>query len=336
MPRTEIQTTRGPVPADALGRTLVHEHLLTISDLVRHEWPHLADPAADHERALAAVRSVQAHGVQTWCDPSCMNLGRDVPLSIRVAEEADIHMVVATGAYVYESLPRFFRFRDEQALADCFVHDAETGIQGTEVRAAFLKCAADEHGITPDVEKVLRAIALAHERTGLPVMAHCRLGGTSLGPEGPIQPTDEERAQALANTLRQLEILIDEGGIPAHAIQLAHVGDCPDLDAIERVLERGTFVGLDRYGLDFFNPSAERNRVAAALCERGYTDRIMLGSDSCATIDWYPPEVVQMLAPRWRASLIFEEEIPALQDLGVTDEQLETILVTNPRAWLTA
>lgn len=336
MPRTHVETTAGPVPAAELGRTLVHEHLLTVSDLVRAEWPHLADPEREHRNAVDAVRAVQAHGVRTWVDPSVMNLGRNAALSKRVAEETGITMVLATGAYVYETLPRYFRFREGTALADAFVHDHEHGIQGTGVKPAFLKCAVDEHGITEDVEKVLRAIAEAHGRTGLPVMSHCRLSGVALGPEGPIPPSPQERDRALAQTLRQIEILVDEGGVPAEAVLLAHVGDSSDLGAIERVLETGVWIGMDRYGLDIFNPSPSRNATLAELVQRGYADRMMLGHDFCATIDWYPDEVRQMLAPRWRATLIFEEEIPAMRDLGVTDEHLAQVLDVNPAAWLAA
>lgn len=336
MPRTHIQTTSGPVAAGDLGRTLVHEHLLTVSDLVRSEWPHLADPPAEERAALEQLEAVKGHGVRTWVDPSVMNLGRDAALAARVAEATGMNIVLATGAYVYESLPRYFRFREGSALTDAFVHDHEHGIQGTDVKPGFVKCAVDEHGITDDVEKVLRAVAEAHQRTGLPVMSHCRLGGVAIGPEGPLPPTPEMQAEAVRTTLRQLEILIDEGGVPAAAVQLAHVGDCNDIDAIERVLDTGVWIGLDRYGLDIFNPSAARNATTAELVSRGYADRMMLGQDSCATIDWYPPEMIPLLAPRWRPTLIFEEEIPALAELGVTDEHVAQMLDVNPAAWLSA
>lgn len=332
MSRTHVPTTAGPVPVSELGRTLVHEHLSTVSEVVRAEWPHIVDRDAELGRAIAALEAVKAHGVRTWCDPACLNLGRDARLAQTAAASAGVNVVLATGAYVYESLPRYFRFRDETALADHFVHDAENGIQGTDVRPGFLKCAVDEHGITPDVEKVLRAVAQAHVRTGLPVMTHCALSGVTLGPEGPVQPSADRRAEALATTLRQIDALVDAGVAP-QAIQVAHVGDCSDLDAIERVLERGTYAGMDRYGLDIFCPSAERNRAVAELCARGYADRLMLSHDTCATLDWYPPGVVDAIAPRWRPTLLFEEELPALAALGVSDEHVETMLIANPARW---
>ncbi len=335
MSRTEVATTSGTVPVAELGKTLVHEHLLTVSEVVRSEWPHLADRDAEKQSAIEALEAVKAHGVQTWVDPACMNLGRDAKLASEAADATDTNVVLATGAYVYETLPRYFRNRDETALADAFVHDIENGIQGTEVKAAFIKCAVDEHGITPDVEKVLKAVAIAHDRTGLPAMTHCALSGFRLGPEGPIQPDDERKAAALDQTLKQISILVD-GGVPPESIQVAHIGDCPDVDTIEKVLEKGTFAGMDRYGLDIICPSPERNRVVAELCSRGHADRLMLSQDSCGTIDWYPAELEAALAPRWRPTLLFEEEIPAMTELGVNDEQFETMLVANPARWLAA
>jgi phosphotriesterase-related protein len=134
-----------------------------------------------------------------------------------------------------------------------------------------------------------------------------------------IRPSDRAHARPLPQSL-----------------SVAHVGDCADVGTIERVLELGTFAGMDRYGLDIFCPSAQRNHAVAELCERGYADRLMLGHDSCATLDWYPPGVVDALAPRWRPTLLFDEEIPTLKELGVSDGQIETMLVANPARWLAA
>ena len=79
-----------------------------------------------------------------------------------------------TGIYTYDYLPMFFVARDADVMADLFVHDIEQGIQGTGIKAAFLKCAADEPGVTENIEKVHRAVARASVRTGAPIMAHSR------------------------------------------------------------------------------------------------------------------------------------------------------------------
>src|SRR5919112_1526854 len=79
---------------------------------------------------------IQEHGVKTVVEPTAMMLGRDVPFLIRLAQETGLHIVPCTGIYTYDHLPMFFQNRDEDFMADCFVHDIENGIQGTDVKAA--------------------------------------------------------------------------------------------------------------------------------------------------------------------------------------------------------
>jgi phosphotriesterase-related protein len=312
-----IETVTGPVEASALGRTLCHEHLLTASEPIRVQYPHLVDHERELQRAVEQVRAAMAHGVKTIVDPACMDLNRDVRLAMRVADETGVQLVMATGIYGqhYTFIPQHFQTRDEEYLADVFVHDIEVGIQDTPVKAAFLKTAADEPGITPDVEKVHRAAARASNRTGRPIMAHSR--------------------PASRTGLDQMRIFLDEG-VPAGKIMIAHTGDTDDLDYIEELLALGPFIGMDRYGTEIFLPDAARNATLAALCERGYADRMVISQDACATIDWFPEEMIAQLAPNWHFTHIFETIIPALGELGVSDAHIATMLDEVPARWLSS
>jgi phosphotriesterase-related protein len=320
-----VETVAGKIDAEQLGRTLIHEHLVFRDEAVALQWPHVGPTAPNPEEpepadflgpALACARAVQEHGVQTLCDPSAMFGGRDVGLAQRVSEETGLQVVLCTGIYTYDHLPMFFQTREPDAMADLFVHDIEEGIQGSEAKAAFLKCAADEPGVTPNVEKVHRACARASLRTGAPIMAHSRP----------------------ATALRQIEIFREEG-VDASLVQIAHTGDTDDLDHIERVLDTGVYIGMDRYGLEVFLPTERRNATLTALLERGYAERMFISQDYCATLDWYPAELAQQLldggaVKDWSMTLIFEQVIPALREAGMTDEQLDTMLVENPKRWL--
>ena len=98
---------------------------------------------------------------------------------------------------------------------------------------------------------------------------------------------------------------------------------------------------MDRYGLEAFLPIERRNATVTALLERGHADRMLLSQDYCATIDWYSVEVEEQLlaagvAKDWSMTLVFDQVIPALREAGMTDDQLETMLVQNPKRWLTA
>jgi phosphotriesterase-related protein len=315
----QVETTAGPIDAEDLGRTLVHEHLVSANEGVRTQFPHLYDFDEERERSRAALRAVKEHGVDTFVDPGCMDLARDAAESRDLAAEAGLNMVLCTGVYGqhYTFLPHHFQNRDEDYLADAFVHDIETdeGIQGTGIKAAFIKCAADEPGITPDVEKIHRAAARASNRTGKPIMAHSR----------PASKTAPE----------QVKLFVEEGVDPKK-IQIAHTGDTDDLDHIEEILDLGVWIGLDRFGIDLFLPDEKRIPTFIELVKRGYSDRIMLGADAVANLDWFPAEIVAQLAPKWTHTHLFEEILPAAKDGGVTDEQIAVMLDENPKAWLTA
>ncbi len=313
-----VETVTGPIDAEEVGTTLIHEHLRFRDDAVAQQWPHLYDPDAEWTQAVEAARSALDRGVKTIAEPTVMFGGRDVEFLRRVAEETGLQMVASTGVYSYDYLPHFFENRDADAMADCFVHDIEQGIQGTTVKAGFLKCAADEPGVTDNVDKVHRAVARASVRTGAPIMAHSR----------PASGTGPKQVQ-----------IFEEEGVELSRVQIAHTGDTDDLDYIERLLEKGVYIGMDRYGLEMFLPMDKRNATLSALLERGHADRMFLSQDYCATIDWFPQETIEQMVAGgmvkdWSMTLLFEQVIPTLKEAGMSDEQLRTMLEENPKRWL--
>ncbi len=315
-----VNGVQGPIEAEELGLTLIHEHFFSGDEAVTAQWPHARDHEREYELALESAEAVKGHGVRTVVEPTSMLLGRDVAALERLAADTGLQIVPCTGIYTYDYLPQFLLNRDEDFIAGLFVHDLEQGIQGTAIKAAFLKCAADEPGVTANVEKVHRAVARASVQTGAPIMAHSR-------PASNTAP-------------RQIEILLEEGVAP-EKIQIAHTGDSDDLGYIEGLLEAGVWIGMDRYGLDIFLPTEKRNATMTALLEKGHADRIFLSQDFDIPIanglDWYPPELVAQLEPvakDWSMTFLFESVIPALQQAGMSDEQLQTIMVENPKRWL--
>jgi phosphotriesterase-related protein len=324
-----VETVTGPIDVGELGTTLIHEHLIARDEAVHVQWPHVetvregepwaVPPGGEYGVAVEAAQQALAAGVKTICDPTAMLLGRDAGLMRRISEETGLQVVACTGMYTYDHLPTFFVSRDPDQIAELFIHDIEQGIQGTEAKAAFIKCAADEPGVTENIEKVHRAAARASLATGAPIMAHSR-------PASDTAP-------------RQLEIFEEEGVDPAK-IQIAHCGDSPDADYIERIIDRGVYAGLDRWGIEMYLPFEQRRTAALELLERGHAERLFLSADSCATIDWFPPAVVQQmvaagLAKDWTIEMTPNIVLPALREGGMTPEQERTMMVENPARWLT-
>jgi phosphotriesterase-related protein len=327
----QVQTVKGPVEAEELGTTLIHEHLRNRDEAVEAQWPTYADTAKEEPphtvppggHVEVAVREAQAAvdlGVKTIGEPTAMFLGRDVGLMRKVSEETGLQIIPCTGVYTYDYLPQFLLNRDADQIADLFVADIEQGIQGTEIKAAFIKVAADEPGVNENIEKIHRAAARASVRTGAPIMAHTR-PASNTGP-------------------RQVEIF-EEEGVELSKVQLAHTGDTDDLDYIERVIDKGVWIGLDRYGLDLFLPYEKRQTTTKTLLERGYANRMFLSADSVATIDWFPPNVIEQmvtagLANDWTIRIVPEKVLPELRESGMTKEQERTMMVDNAVGWLTA
>jgi phosphotriesterase-related protein len=195
-------------------------------------------------------------------------------------------------------------------MADAFVHDIEQGIQGTDVRAAVIKCATDEPGVTPGVEKVLRAAAQAHLRTSAPITTHTH-----------------------ARTERGLEQqdVFESEGVDLSRVIIGHSGDTDDLNYLTRLLDRGSYIGMDRFGLEGYLSTEKRVATIAKLCELGYAERMVVSHDAMVYFDWFPPEVAAALGPNWNYFHIVDNVIPMLLQAGVTESQIDMMTRENPR-----
>ncbi len=307
-----VQSVAGLLDTSAFGFTLIHEHLRVRSDAVALQWPHLYDEEREFERAVGQVRAAQDRGVRTIVDPTVLGLGRDIRFTQRVVAATGMQVLAATGLYTYNDLPFYFENRPTTHMASLFVHDIEEGIQGTGIRAAFLKCATDAPGITHGVERVIRAVAMAHRQTGVPIMTHSH----------PVS----------GSGLKQQDLLESEG-VDLSRVLIGHSGDTDDIDYLVRLMERGSFIGMDRYGLDVILPTDKRNATVVELCQRGYAKQMMIAQDACATIDWYDPHLLEAMTPNWTMTFVPDAVLPALREAGVSDADIRTMTVENPRRY---
>ena len=314
-PADTVQTVRGPVDVESLGTTLMHEHVFILNEEIRQNYPAGWDEDDRVDDAVAKLTALHARGCQTIVDPTVIGLGRDIHRIQRVADATELNIIVATGLYTYADVPFYFRYRLGHGLdpmTELFVADLTTGIADTGVRAAFLKCAVDEPGMTPGVERVLRAVCQAHRQTGAPVTVH---------------------THPASGTGRDVLRVLREEGADTTKVVLGHSGDGTDLDYLAGLADAGCLLGMDRFGLDMITPFEQRVGTVAALCARGYAGSMVLSHDAACYIDWFPAEAVPIFAPNWHYGHLFDDVLPALREHGVTGEQLETMLVANPRRY---
>jgi len=317
-----VETVRGAVPAAELGRVLMHEHLFVLSPEFVANYPeHDGFDEEKHvDEAIRRLKELKAAGIDTIVDPTVIGLGRYIPRVQRVAAEVELTIVVATGLYTYNDVPHYLAYRGpgtmlagDDPLVRMFVGDIRDGIAGTGVKAGLLKCATDEPGVTPGVERVLRAVAQAHLETGAPIMTHTH-AGTRRG-------------------LEQQNVFESEG-VDLSRVLIGHSGDSADLGYLVELADRGSLLGMDRFGLDLLLPFEQRVATVAALCERGYAGSMVLSHDASCYIDWFPAEQLPVLAPNWHYLHITRDVLPALRSLGVSEADITTMLVDNPRRFL--
>jgi phosphotriesterase-related protein len=314
-----VATYRGAIAGDDLGITLMHEHVFVVDPelAANHAWYIGWDEDAAVEDAVARLDDLADAGVGTLVDMTVLGLGRMPHLVARVAERTRLHIVGATGVYTLEGLPLYLRLRGPGALfdepdpmVDMFVRDLTVGMGSSGVRAAVLKCVTDHLGLTAGAERALRAVARAHEATGAPISTHtharCRTG------------------------LDQQRILAEEG-VDLGRVVIGHSGDTEDLDYLQRLLDAGSYLGMDRFGLDWFLPTARRVEVVAELCRRGYADRLVLSHDAACHNDALRASDMAKAAPDHHYRFLLDTVVPLLREAGVDAVDIERMLVENPR-----
>jgi phosphotriesterase-related protein len=314
---TTVEVARGQVDTGALGKVLMHEHVFVLTHEFHVNYPQIVGFDEEHEvdAAVERMNELVEAGIDTIVDLTVAGIGRDVRLLSRVAERTPLNIVVATGYYTFNELPHFVQVRSRMSsmpeadlLAEWFVGDIVDGVARTGIKAGILKCATDQQGVTRGVEAVLRAVARAHRRTGVPISTHTH--------------------PATRRGLEQQDIFEAEG-VDLTRVVIGHSGDTDDLDYLENLLARGSYLGMDRFGLYGILDKEARVRTVAELCSRGHADRLVLSHDAACVNDWFPPG--RSLGSEWQYCHISRDVLPALQKAGVTDAEISTMLVDNPR-----
>jgi len=311
-----VETVRGPIDVAGLGPTLMHEHVFVLDPEALQNYGHVwggGAPIWDEEArvadAIAKLRRLREGGIHTIVDPTAIGLGRYVPRIQRVNAEVDLNIIVCTGVYAFLELRGFLGYRTDDQLVELFVREIREGIDDTGVKAAFLKCAVEEHGLVGDIPRILRLIAATAVETGVPVMVHtnapARTGLLALG-------------------------ALTKAGVDPKRIVIAHAGDSNDLDYLRELAASGASLGCDRFSIEHFNPDERRIETLTALVTEGLTGSIHLGHDAACFYDFMahnPPFAHE----RPDYLHITNKIVPALLANGVTQEQVDQMLVANPR-----
>ena len=317
-----VETAKGGIPLDRLGVTLMHEHVFVLSTEIQENNPQLWNEQEQIDGAVAKLNAAAERGVDTIVDLTVLGQGRYLPRIKKVAERVALNIVVATGVYTYNDEPMYFAFRGPgrvfegpDPMVELFVRDITEGIGDTGVKAAVLKCATETEQLPEGVERVLRATAQAHRETGAPIQTHSNA--------------------LVRNGLLQQKVFREEG-VDLSRVVIGHSGDSDDLDYLRELLDAGSFLGMDRFGMEFIAPLDQRVETVAQLVREGYAGQLVLSHDCPCFLDYLTTDQRELVAPSWDYTHIHDDVLPALRKAEVSDEDLRTMLVDNPRRFFAA
>ncbi|HZQ86251.1 MAG TPA: hypothetical protein VFA83_15495 [Acidimicrobiales bacterium] len=326
-----VMTVTGPVEGDKLGRTLVHEHI--VISYYGEQW----DPARRYTRPEIVARASDKMaelldaGFRTFVDPCPIDLGRDPELYAEIAQRTGMQIVCTTGFYTEHmgtGLPFYWRARDPEEIAEFYLSELRDGIGSTGIRPGAIKAATGVE-VTPAERRMLTGAALTQRASGVAIITH-----TEHSMNGDVQ-----------------QDVFADNGADLSRVLIGHQDEQASVAEIRKLAERGTFVGVDRVGLEILAPDARRADHVAALVKEGYTRQVCLSQDHICALTaarasyWVPPEQRSARAEHkkdldWQITdrpytYVATGFADMLRERGVSDADLETIFVDNPRRLLT-
>lgn len=319
--RLQIMTVLGQISPDELGITYMHEHFIVDCSFSSNDPQKTYD---DEEIAIWEASDCFRAGARTIVDLTCEGLSPNPAALKRIAEATNLQIIASTGFYRFIVYPDYVAFSTEDELAERMINDCRNGFGDTGVCAGMLGEFASHDPKTPgspghapaeppndDVEKVFRAAGRTHLATGLPITTHTPCG---VGADWEIDIFRQE-------------------GVDMTKIIIGHVGLLkPDIEHVRRILEQGVNIAIDgigygeRDGFDFFD--RDKAHLVKTLVEWGYIDQITISLDMTRKyhLKKYGGHGFAMLLD-WFA--------PLMREVDISDEQVEQILIGNPKRILT-
>ena len=313
-----VQTVTGPVAADELGYTLVHEHVFCASAGILAGWPALyGGREALVERSVAVLERAVAAGVAAMVDATPFDLGRDVGLLRECSERSGMRIIASSGHWLVPSPT--FAGRTVAQLAGLFITELTTGADATAIPAGMIKVASEER-VEPFDRRVLEAAVIASKETGAGILTHA----------------------AVRNRIGEDQAAIfEELGMDPGRVIIGHSDDTTDIGYITGLADRGFLIGMDRiacgqlpeYGAQRM---PDRLRMIKELVDRGYAGNLTLSTDDpiCAPLLSEEDQRRHFEANPDAMGFIPLIAVPGLRDLGVDEAAIRTMTVDVPRRWL--
>ena len=317
-----IMTVLGPVSPDALGPTYMHEHVLVDNSFSGNNPLKKLDEV---DTLIDEMRDVRRAGGRTVVDCTCVGLAPDPAGLKRIAQDADVHLIACTGFYRACVWPTYVHTSSAEDLAERMIDDCANGLADTNVRPGMLAefSAHEREGdgwvLPAAANKVFRAACIAQRETGLPITTHCGF----------------QRADWQIAALRKGGVALDRV-VLAHMVPGADAIDAdrghPVMEHLRRILDTGVNIGIDAiaYGERDGKPlaAADKARLVRTVAEWGHLEQVTVSLDMTRRYH------LKKYGGHGFAFLM-DAFAPMLREVGLSDRQVDHILVENPKRILT-
>jgi phosphotriesterase-related protein len=315
-----INTVTGPIKAEQMGKTLIHEHFIFGYPGFQGDVTLGAfNEESALEEAINIARYMQSFGVKTVVDPTPNECGRNPEFLKKISEATGLQIICATGYYYEgEGATPYFKFRQalgtaEEEIYQMFKEELTEGIAGSGIKPGVIKLASSKNEITEYEKMFFRAGARVQQETGAVILTHTQEG--TMGPE-------------------QVRLLIENGADPGKII-IGHMCGNTDPEYHKEVMDQGVRIGLDRFGIQGMVGAPfdqERIQTLLTLLNEGYQDQILLAHDTVNIWLGRPPVMPEQAAKimeNWQPGHIFNNILPRLRENGVSETQIDKMLGGN-------
>ncbi|MBE7036804.1 MAG: hypothetical protein E7403_05885 [Ruminococcaceae bacterium] len=340
----KVKSVCGELSREQLGTVTTHEHVLL--DLTAFYQalpvPGIKDPATqkvemwnlgilsrdcyalkdnllldNEEIAIHELSFFKNAGGDTVVDASLPGIGRDPKALKRIAEATGLNIIMGTGFYVGETHPEALSSMTEREIADLMVKELTEGIDG--IPAGYIGEIGISEIFDDKERRVLRSAAIASLDTGAAINVH-------------INPWT-------VNGLEAADILLNAGVAPKK-ICISHIDVENREEYIFALLEKGVYVEFDNFGKEYYIRREVRNSgyglfvhdtdrvtLLKKMIDKGYLNQILLSCDVCL-------KNLLHTYGGWGYDHVLTNIVPMMEDEGITDSQIKTLLIENPAQWL--
>ena len=315
-----INTVTGQITPAMLGKTLMHEHIISSAAGIPENYPNLYRKDAE-DVILTDLADMKAHGIATVVDANCFDLGRDVKTMKKMSEMSGVQIIACSGFFM-EPFPMLGDFTAKD-FAEGFIHEILNGVGDTGIKPGILKTAMDTEGPTRGREVIHRAVGIASKELGFPVMLHSC-------PEKEVGRW-------------QLKFLKEEGA-DLHRVKVDHCLETNDLEYLKWLCEQGVWLGVDRLPRVCneeesrkFPSIPDRVKMIKRMLDAGLGERMLFSHDFMCTSTFFDHQeseedqkFISGMNPQ-RFGFLQDSIFSQLEELGVDREMLEKMLEENPK-----